>query len=279
MARASLIFAAFVTIVAGSPAYAQNDPWTTLVTQALNAASSHDYASSERIFEQALQTAQRFGADDPRVGTTLNSMGLVYRAENKFADAESAFRRALAILQKSYGKDSLDLANVNFNIATALFGEGQQQQAAPFLQKTLGTYETVLGSSSLKTAAVLCMLGDAHRVAKEYAAAEASLRRCADIRESVGGVENSELADALYSLALTLMVEGKFTQADPRFTLAERIREKTLGITSPVLAQTFEDHAIVLRQLGKDKEAERLTGMAAAIRHSAPASERAPAKK
>jgi hypothetical protein len=113
---------------------------------------------------------------------------------------------------------------------------------------------------------VLCMLGDAHRLAKDFPAAEGPLRRCADIRESNGGMQSSDMAEALHSLALTFVGEGKYALAEPRFTLAEKIRESTLGITSPLLAQTFEDHASLLRLMGKNKEADRLTSMAAAIR-------------
>jgi tetratricopeptide (TPR) repeat protein len=268
MLRPFLISAAVATLFAGSLARAQDDVWKTLVMQALYSASAKDYAKSEQVFQQALKEAERFGSEDPRVGTTLNSLGLVYRAEKKYADAENSYRKALAILQKSYGTESVDVANVNFNVASAMFDQDHQQAAVPHLQRALVTYENILGGNSMKTAAVLCMLGDAHRLAKDYPAAEGALRRCADIRESAGGMRNNDLADAMNSLALTFMAQGKFALADPRFTLAEKIRESTLGITSPVLAQSFENHAIVLHQLGKDREAERLTTMAAAIRRS-----------
>ena len=92
----------------------------------------------------------------------------------------------------------------------------------------------MLGESSLKTATVLCMIGDAYRFQKSYGEAEAPLRRCADIRESDGGVQNPELADALHSLALSYEGEGKYALAEPRFRLAEKIREGTLGIMSPL---------------------------------------------
>jgi tetratricopeptide (TPR) repeat protein len=270
MIRACMAAVVVLLLLAGRPAAAQDDDaWKGLVIQALYAASARDYVKSEQVFQKAVQEAERFGPEDPRVGTTLNSIGLVYRAEKKFTEAETSFRKALAILQKTYGTDSIDVANVNFNIASAMFEQGHQQPAVPYLQKTLVTYENVLGGSSLKTASVLCMLGDAHRLAHEFPAAETSLKRCADIRESNGGMQNNDLADALNSLALTYMAEGKLGLAEPRFTLAEKIREKTLGITSPVLAQTFEDHAFVLRQMGKDLQAEKLSTMAAAIRRSA----------
>jgi len=245
-----------------------DDAWKNLLVEALAAAGAHDYPRAEQTLQKTLQEALRFGPEDPRLGTTLNSSGLVYRAEKKFAEAEAAWRRALVILEKSYPADSLDIANVNFNIASVLFDQGRQTEALPFIRKTLGPYEKLLGGSSVKTAAALCMEGDALRLLKDFGEAEGPLRRCADIREANGGIRNTEFADALYSLALTLVGEGKFVMAEPRFTLAEKIRENTLGITSPLLAQTMEDHAALLKSMGRDQEAGKLLVISAAIRRS-----------
>jgi tetratricopeptide (TPR) repeat protein len=201
------------------------------------------------------------------VGTTLNSLGLVYRAERKFGEAEAAYRRALTILEATYG-DGTDTANVNFNIAKVMSEEGHQADALPYIRRALATYERLFGQNSPKTASALCLEGDAFRAMKHYPDAEGPLHRCADIREASGGLYNADLADALYSLAMVYVSEGKFSAAEPRFKLVEKIRERTAGITSPLLAQAMEDHAAVLRSLGRDLEAGKLITISAAIRRS-----------
>lgn len=266
---AFILGAVLAILIAGSAARAQPDdgPWRTQMIKALQAAGAKDYPGAEQAFLQALKEAQRFGPEDTRVGTTLNSLGLVYRAEKKYSDAEAAYRRALVIMTAAYG-DSVDVGNVNFNIANVMFDQGHQIEALPNLRTTLGIYERLLGSSSLKTAAALCMEGDGYRMMQRFAESEDALRRCADIREMDSGLEDGSVADALHSLALTLVAEGKFSAAEPRLRLAEKIREKTLGITSPLLARTMEDHVSVLKELGRAKEAEKLAAIAAAIRRS-----------
>jgi tetratricopeptide (TPR) repeat protein len=253
---------------APTPAADPEEAWKLLITDALNAATSGNYPKSEQELQQAVQSAARFGPEDGRLGTTVNTLGLVYRAEKKYPDAERAYLRALDVLEKAYGPGSIDVANVNFNIANVMFDQGRQSMALPYIQKALPVYQRLLGPDNLKTAALLCMTGDIHRLEKNYAAAEGPLRRCADIRESKGGLQDPELAGALHSLALVYVGLGRYALADQRFTLAEKIREKTLGITSPLLAQTMEDHAAVLKQLGRDRDAERLDKMAQAIRTS-----------
>jgi tetratricopeptide (TPR) repeat protein len=202
------------------------------------------------------------------VGTTLNGIGLVYRAEKRFAEAESAYRRALAVLEKTYDVDTIDIANVNFNIASVMFDQGHQTEALPFARVTLGTYEKLLGDTSVKTAALLCMIGDSLRLTRNFSQAEGPLRRCADIRETSGGMRNTDLADAVHSLALTYVGEGKYVLAEPRFKLAEKIRESMLGITSPLLAQTMEDHAALLKSMGREQQANKLLVIAEAIRRN-----------
>jgi tetratricopeptide (TPR) repeat protein len=258
--------AVLALLTACPPANAQDEKlWKQYMMDAMKSAGDHDYPKSEQAFVKALHQSENFGPSDMRIGSTLNSLGLVYRAEKKYSDAEGAYRRALVIMQAAYG-ESVDVGNINFNIAGVMFDEGRQTDALPYLQKALAIYQRLLGDSSLKTAATLCMEGDAFRLTKRYTEAEAALRKCADIREMDSGLESNDLADALYSLAQTLALEGKLTAADARFGLVEKIREKTLGITDPLLAQTLEDHASVLKALGRDREAGNLTEMAAAIR-------------
>jgi tetratricopeptide (TPR) repeat protein len=245
-----------------------DDAWKNLVMQALSSAGSGDYGKAEQIFQKALREAERFGPGDPRVGATLNSVGLVYKAEKRYAEADTSFRRSLAILEKVYGYQSIDVANINFNIATVLSEQGKSPAALPFLERSLVGYQRQLGPQSLKAASVLCMIGDAYKSAKDWTGAEGPLKQCAAIREANGGVFNAELGDALFSLAVVYDNEGKYALADPRFHLAEKIREKTLGIMSSGLADVLETHSVMLKKMGRDVESGKDAALAAAIRRN-----------
>jgi tetratricopeptide (TPR) repeat protein len=244
------------------------DAWKDLVTQGQRAAGNNEFPRAEQIFLKAVHEAERFAADDWRVGVTLESLGQVYTAQKKFGDAESAYRRALGIVAKANGDDSVEAANVNVDIANLMLAGSHLSEALVYARRALSSYESSLGGSSVQTAAALCLIGDSLRAMKNFIDAEGPLRRCADIRETDGGIDNTELANALHSLALTYVGEGKYALAEPRYKLAEKIRESKLGLTSPLLAQTMEDHAALLRIMGRDKDAERLMLLSAAIRRS-----------
>jgi tetratricopeptide (TPR) repeat protein len=245
-----------------------DDTWKDLVADAQHAAGDHDYSKAEQLFLKALHEAERFAADDWRVGVTLQGLGPVYGAEKRFNDGEKALQRSREIVAETKGDDSLELASVDFDTATLLLSAGRPVDAVASARKTVSTYERLLGGVDTQTADALCLLGNSLRAAKTLPEAETALRRCLDIRQNDGGIDTPEFADALYGLAMTYSSAAKYALAEPRFTLAEKIREKTLGLTSPVLAQTFEDHATVLKSMGRDKEAARLLVLAGAIRRS-----------
>jgi tetratricopeptide (TPR) repeat protein len=257
-----------LTLAPAAEAQEAEDTWKDLVTQGQHAAANREYAEAEQGFLKAVHAAERFAADDWRVGTTLESLGQVYTAEKKFSEAESAYRRALEIAGKDTGDDSEEVASVTFDIANLMFDAGRQTEALTWARKAVSDYESTSGGTSVQTAAALCLLGDSLRSMKNFIDAEQPLRRCADIREKDGGIDNVQLADALHSLALTYTGERKYALAETRFRLVEKIRENKLGLTSPLLAQTMEDHAALLREMGLEKEAQRLMVLSAAIRRN-----------
>ena len=245
-----------------------DDSWRALLMQGQLALGNNRLADAEQAYLKALHEAEHFGSDDWRVGVTLDGLGQTYTGEKKYSDAETALRRSLEITGKTNGDDSVEVANVNFDLGSSLLASGRPVQAMPYARKALSSYVAKLGGTSMEAAGVYCLEGDSLRAMRNYIDAESPLRQCADIRESNGGIDSPEFADALYSLALTYAGEKKYTLAEPRFQLAEKIRENRLGLTSPILAQTLEEHAAMLKTMGRDKEAERLLVLSSAIRRT-----------
>ncbi len=245
-----------------------DDVWRDLMMQAQLAAGSGHFAEAEQAYLKAAHEAERFGADDWRVGVTLEGLGQTYGNEKKYADAENALRRSLEITAKTNGDDSVDAANVNFDIGNVFLASSRPVQAVLYARKALSSWVAKLGGTSMEAANGYCLVGDALRAMRNFIDAEEPLRQCADIRESSDGIDSVDLAKALHSLALTYEGEKKYALADTRFDLAEKIRESKLGLTSPLLAETLEDHAALLKAMGRNKDAERLLALAGAIRHT-----------
>lgn len=266
MATVSLALAGVAGAAVGTMDPPQDVAWRNSFAAAVRSIALKDPQKTEQLFQQAMQATSKFPAGDPKTGMTLNTLGLYYKEERKFGEAGKAFQQALGIFEKAYGPDSVDVGNVSFNIASVLTSQGQYDGALPYLNRSHAVYAKLFGEESLKAVSVLCQEGVAYRTLKKYDQAEQPLKECANMRESSGGVENADLAEALYNLALVYIHQGKFALADPRLKMAEKIRELTLGVMSTEFAEVLEAHGALLRQMGRDKEAERDETLAAAIR-------------
>jgi tetratricopeptide (TPR) repeat protein len=269
--RLAVLLLACAALFAADPPFSNEEvgaAWQTLIIAATRAATAKDFKSAEDLLQRAVKVTSRFPSGDPRTGTTQNTLGLVYREEKKNAEAAKAFESALTMLERSYGPESLDVANIDFNIASALIDDGKYDAALPHIQHSRSIFEKVLGGQSLKAAAAYCLLGEAYRNMNRFDEAEKPLKQCADMREAADGVESPDLADALYNLGLVYEHLGKLKLAEPNLKLAAKIRELTLGVTSPEFAEALEAHSAILKTLGRADEAKKEADLVGAVRRN-----------
>jgi len=88
-----------------------------------------NYPEAEKQWSAALKEAEGFGPQDPRLATTLNNLGEVYRAQAKYAEAEPLYMRAMAIYEKTLGPEHPDVAQSLENYAALLRKTGRDDEA------------------------------------------------------------------------------------------------------------------------------------------------------
>lgn len=77
-----------------------------LMQKGMESYKAGQMAKADKEFSNALSIAERAGDGDGRLGACLNNLAAVYRAEDKLAQAEALYRRALATIEQSLGKGS-----------------------------------------------------------------------------------------------------------------------------------------------------------------------------
>jgi len=85
-------------------------PWESYIQAGEAAYKQGNYAEAEKQFLAALQVAEKFGPEVPRLATSLRNLAELYRAQGKYAEAEPLLRRALAISEKALGPGHPDVA-------------------------------------------------------------------------------------------------------------------------------------------------------------------------
>ena len=240
--------------------------WKDYYGAGLRAAQVKNYSNAEKLLVRAAEEAQKFGDSDSRLGTTLNTLGLVYRDDGKASEAETLFRRALSIIEKNYSADSVDVANIEFNLANSLYDQNRFAAAIETYEKSLPIFERWFGAEGAKTAHVQNDLGDCYRSLGKYPEAEKYLRRAASLRESSSGIDSPDLAQTMNSLGLTFTAEAKYKEAESAYKMALSIREASLGLQSDLVRATLENYAGMLQKANRPAESARLMTLAEAIR-------------
>ncbi len=78
--------------------------WETNTAAGYEAYEQGDYAEAEKAWSAALQEAEKFGPEDPRLAESLGNLGVAYRDQGKYAEAEPLFKRSLSITEKALGQ-------------------------------------------------------------------------------------------------------------------------------------------------------------------------------
>jgi CHAT domain-containing protein len=95
---------------------------------------------------RALAIAEKaFGPDHPAVGTGLNNLAIVFRAEGRYAEAEPLYTRALAIDEKALGPDHPDVGTDLNNLALLYYAQGRYADADALYKRALAIDEKALG--------------------------------------------------------------------------------------------------------------------------------------
>lgn len=89
------------------------------------------YNEAENSLRSALNPAEQFGPEDPRLLLTLEALSAVCSAQRKYAEAEPLHRRALAIREKALGAEHPDVAASLNNLAALFRAQGRAAEAEP----------------------------------------------------------------------------------------------------------------------------------------------------
>lgn len=104
-----------------------------------------NYAVAQRCFTAALHKAEKFNSKDPRLLYTLNNFAKAHQAQGHLAEAESLYKRILAIFEGS--PESADLSATLNNLAGICYAQGRFDEAESLFKRALSIRLKELGPS------------------------------------------------------------------------------------------------------------------------------------
>jgi tetratricopeptide (TPR) repeat protein len=200
-AAALITTSMFGAILLGGPAYGQDAAWEGFIQAGRAALQQQNYSEAESHFEDALEAAERFQSNDPRLGKSYNNLAAVYYAQEDYGRAEPLMRRALDQLRESLGPDNTEVAQTMKNLAALYYLQGNRTEAEGLLQQALVVMERVHGPNHAYVATVLSNLAGLYQADNRYQDAEPLLTRSLTIWESLLGPDHPDVSRSRSLLA------------------------------------------------------------------------------
>jgi len=294
--------------VSASGGRTDKDDSTIRLKAAVELKNKGNYEAAERSLRAAVEQAETLGSTDPRAAVLFNDLGSVYHFENKYAQAEWAYRRAIDLCQAACGPEAPLTARFTVNLAQLYLETGQYAKAERLgirslvirfkefpddlvyfrLVGTLGDLASVQGryaeaESAFDEALALwekhqpggkeCMrvlnnLGVLYYVTGRNAGALSYFERALQIAEKAPQPGDLLRVKAWLNVAFLRLIEHGPVDAEPSFQKALDIGEKELGPNHPLIGQVLDAYAKALKQMNHKKEAKAFEQRSRAILRS-----------
>jgi tetratricopeptide (TPR) repeat protein len=219
--------------------------------------SWHIYKPIEPHLSVLITRADKLDISSP-TGRLMSGLGLYLNTLARFKEAKPLFRRALEIIEKSFGPDHPDFATALNNLALLLKATNRLTKAEPLMRRALKIYKKYLGPNHPDVARGLNNLAELLRETGRYKEAEPIYRRALQIYKKSLGPDHHSVVPVLNNLALLLDSTNRFKEAELLYRQALKISEKSLGSDHPNVAFVLDNLAFLLRATNRLTEAEPL---------------------
>lgn len=206
-------------------------------------------------FENARETFQRHlkmqrGLDNEQdIAVALNGLAVALNNLGENEEAELLYREALAIVEKTPGKNHPSYATLLNNLANLLEEQGQYGEAEPLYREALEIGGKTQGKIHPGYALRLNNLANLLESQGRQGEAEPLHREAMAINEKTLGKNHPAYAIDLNNLAILLKGQGRYKEAEPLYREALDILRKRLGDNHPNTKLVAENCELLLQEL------------------------------
>lgn len=156
-------------------------------------AAAHHYDSARATFLRSLAIReQALGPAHPEVGLLLTAIAMTHHLQGRNGIAESMYRRALGIVQKTLAPDDSLTAMVQLALGKLVFSERRNTEAEELLEKAVPVFQ-LTPKFKLQLAQTLTCLADAYQMDGRYNRADALYRRVLRLVEEDPTLKTEEI--------------------------------------------------------------------------------------
>jgi CHAT domain-containing protein/Tfp pilus assembly protein PilF len=218
---------------------------------------------------QAMVASLEKSGNNRDLAAALNNLGQIHADQGRDDQAEPLYKRAIALMEKSIGLDSVEIAPVLNNLAALDQRQGRLADAEPLFRRALAISEKNLSRDHPDVGRALNNLATLYVKQEHFAEAEPLFQRALAIYQKVGGPEHPAVATLLNNLGQVYRDLGRDADAEAPIKRSLAIREKALGPDHPDVARSLNNLAGLYEHQQRYADAEPLYRRALAIRDRA----------
>lgn len=216
---------------------------------------------ADRLNRAALAAARRLGPRDPLVASALNNLGVLRKAQGRYAEALACYQRAAPLLAR---RDREARATLHHNLGGIAHAQGRLADAEPHARRAVRLREAALGGEHPAVAADMAALAAVVEARGRFAQAAQLYRRAATTFRRRLGAGSLEAGLAAAGLAAVEQQRGRTARARALYQRALPVLERKLGRDHADVALTVNNLAVLEQAAGRLRQAAALFRRAAA---------------
>ena len=228
--------------------------------------SEERFAKNKRMFLDAFAATQGKEVDNEDKALSLNSMGEMMYASNKYSSAEAAFNQAKKMLEEAQDSIGLLYAQVISNLSLLYHTTGRYTLSEKWALKAKEIRGRRSGEYSAVYAASLNNIAVLYKDQGRYNEAEELINKAVNLNQSSVGKESVPYALSLNNQAMIYYETGRTDDAEELLKSSLEIAGKTLQEKSSNYVRLMTNLALMYQDQGKYSEAETIYLKAIKIR-------------
>lgn len=230
----ALLTALLVTLFLPRSAWAQStqeDPqklWQRQSTAGHEAFRAGRYVEAEAHFQKAVLTARKGNLAGPYINSR-SALGDALIGQNRFDEAEDAYRSTLKLLQRHMPTQRGAIAQMRGKLADAQVNRGNYKDAELLYIKSLAFYSRPKGGKPAEAAELMRRLGKTYLALAHFGKAVSILRNSLDIKSRLDGPESPQAAQVRMSLAIALKTMDRLDEAEKEISRVLPVMKKMSG--------------------------------------------------
>jgi tetratricopeptide (TPR) repeat protein len=223
-------------LVISGQALAQADRWNALTAQVNQLYASGKASDAVPLAKEAVEVARKtFGAEHPNYGLSLNNLALCHAALAQYSDADSEFKKSIAVLEKC---KCGELARPLENLAAMRTAQANYSDAQTVATRAVDVTQQYYGAQSANTAIAQEGLAQIYGKGGRFVDAERTYKQALAIQQEALPPNHVDIGRTYGNLGYLYEAEGNRVAAGNMYEQALAIFEKTLPEQDPLVTMT-----------------------------------------